>query len=73
MRTELTPREINIAKSICKNKTTKEIASDCDISDSTVEFHRENINLKLRTHGIAAVIKRCLQLNIISMEEFLKD
>ena len=44
---KLTPSEKRILKLIAQNKTAKEIAEVCNISNRTVEKHKENIIKKL--------------------------
>lgn len=44
---DLTPQEIQIASHIKEGKTSKEIARMLDITERTVNFHRENIRNKL--------------------------
>ncbi|MCX5856183.1 MAG: PAS domain S-box protein [Deltaproteobacteria bacterium] len=43
----LTPKEIQIANLIKEGKTTKDIAELMNISPGTVDFHRDNIRVKL--------------------------
>ncbi len=43
----LTPREIQIATLIREGRTTKEISEVLNISSRAVEFHRDNIRIKL--------------------------
>lgn len=69
----LTPRQFQVAFGICRNKTTKEIAFELNLSPKTVEKYRAEAFRELNCHSIAGVIKRCLQFNIITLEEFLKD
>jgi len=45
--TKLTPTEMQVAQLVADNKTTSEIASILNISDTTVSFHRKNIRIKL--------------------------
>ena len=44
---DLTPREIQVATLIREGKTTKEISEVLNISSRAVEFHRDNIRVKL--------------------------
>lgn len=69
----LSRRQLQTATGILKNKTTKEIAVDLNISPKTVEKYRMEVYRELNCNSIASMIRRCLQLNIITMEEFLKD
>jgi DNA-binding CsgD family transcriptional regulator len=47
----LTPREIQIANLIKQGRTNKEIAKFLSISPSAVDFHRQNLRLKLNIKG----------------------
>ena len=49
--TNLTPREIQIANLIKQGRTNKEIAKFLSISPSAVDFHRQNLRLKLNIKG----------------------
>jgi DNA-binding NarL/FixJ family response regulator len=53
----LTPRERRILKMISVDKTTKEIASELDLSPRTVENHRAHIAAKLDLHGAHSLLK----------------
>jgi PAS domain S-box-containing protein len=45
---DLTPREIQIANLIKNGKTTKDIAELLNVSTRAIEFHRDNIRIKLK-------------------------
>jgi PAS domain S-box-containing protein len=47
----LTPREIQIANLIKQGRTNKEIAKFLTISPSAVDFHRQNLRVKLNIKG----------------------
>lgn len=48
----LTKREIEIAKLVAKGMTSKQIASQLDISQRTVEVHRQSLMSKLRVENL---------------------
>ena len=47
LETILSPREIQIARLIQSGKRTKEIASRCNLSVTTINFHRRNLRKKM--------------------------
>ncbi|MBN2326294.1 MAG: response regulator transcription factor [Candidatus Omnitrophica bacterium] len=65
----LTPREREILQSLAEGKLTKEIASTLNISERTVEAHRQNIMTKLDMHSIAELTKYAISQGIISLEK----
>jgi DNA-binding CsgD family transcriptional regulator len=73
MKPELSPRELQVTMLVLKDRLSKQIAGDLNLSIKTVEKHRYSIYKKLNCHNFLQLLKKCLQLNIITMEEFLKD
>lgn len=64
---ELTPREKEIVKLICKGYTSKQIGDMLFISLITVESHRAHIYSKLKINKIADLICYAMQHKIITM------
>lgn len=54
--TDLTSRQLDIAKLVAKGKTSKEIASELSISVRTVENHRADILKKLHLRNTAELV-----------------
>lgn len=52
----LTIREIEIVKLIAREKTSKQIAIDLDISEKTVEGHRERVLLKTGARNSVGIV-----------------
>lgn len=52
---ELSKRQLEIAELISKGLTTKEIATQIGISESTISTHRNHILKKLNVHNIAGI------------------
>jgi len=57
---DLTPREIQIATLIRDGRTTKDIADLLSISTRVVEFHRDNLRIKLRLKNKKANLRSYL-------------
>ncbi|HEX7533934.1 MAG TPA: helix-turn-helix transcriptional regulator, partial [Syntrophales bacterium] len=56
----LTPKEVEVAFLIREGFTTRQIAESLNISQGTVEFHRENIRSKLDLKNKKANLKSYL-------------
>lgn len=54
--TELTPRQLDIAKCVAKGKTSKEIANELSIALRTVENHRSDILKKLHLRNTTELV-----------------
>jgi len=63
---ELTPRERDILRMICEEKTMKEIASALSISEKTAHTHKLNIQSKLKVKGTVGLIKSAYEFGIIT-------
>ncbi len=64
----LTNREREILQLIAEGNTNQQIAQKLFISVRTVEFHRANIIEKLGVHDTAGLVKRAIQMKIISLD-----
>ena len=63
----LTNREKEIFILLTKNKTTKEIADNLNISEKTVRNHISNTMQKLGVKGRASAVVELIKLNEISL------
>jgi DNA-binding NarL/FixJ family response regulator len=61
----ITTREIDIIRSICKELSSKEIASQLHISEFTVNTHRRNIMRKLNVRNAAGIINFAAQNKLV--------
>ena len=62
---DLTKREIDVLKEICKEKNTAEIAESLFLSTNTVETHRANLLLKVGAKNTAGLVKWAVENEII--------
>ena len=67
MKNILTIREKEVFTLLIKNKTTREIADELNISEKTVRNHISNAMQKLGVKGRAAAVVELLKLNEISL------
>ncbi len=63
----LTSREREVFELLIKNKTTKDIANELNISEKTVRNHISNTMQKLGVNGRASAVVELLKLNEISL------
>lgn len=63
----LTKREREVFELLVKNKTTKEIANNLNISEKTVRNHISNVMQKLGVKGRASAVVELLKLNEITL------
>ncbi len=64
----LTNREREILQMIAEGNTNHHIAQKLFISVRTVEFHRANIIEKLGVHDTANLVKKAIQMKLISID-----
>lgn len=63
----LTNREEEVFSLLVKNKTTKEIAEELDISEKTVRNHISNAMQKLGVKGRAQAVVELIRLGNITL------
>ena len=63
----LTKREHEIFELLIKNKSTKDIAKDLNISEKTIRNHISNVMQKLGVKGRAGAVIELLKLKEISL------
>ena len=65
----LSPRESEVLKLICVQKSTVEIADQLFISPRTVEGHRNNLLLKTESRNIAGLVVYAVQNSVLLLNE----
>ena len=66
---ELSNREVDVLRLLCKQKTAKEIGSLLFIAQRTVEGHKNNLFIKTGAKNIAGLIIYSIQHSIIKIED----
>ena len=64
----LTTREREVFEHLVKNKTTKEIAQELNISEKTVRNHISNVIQKLGVKGRSQAILELIKIGEISLK-----
>jgi DNA-binding NarL/FixJ family response regulator len=62
---ELTPQEELVLRYVVRGRTSKEIASEMEISPKTVAKHRENVSRKLNLHSPAEWIQYAIKQGMV--------
>jgi DNA-binding NarL/FixJ family response regulator len=57
----LTQREQEILRQVAHGETSRQIASELDISVKTVEWHRANLMSKLNVHSVAELVRYAIR------------
>lgn len=69
MKQHFTKRESEILQHVMAGFKNKEIAEKLNIAERTVEFHKQNIYLKLEVANTVDLYKAALRLNLLSARE----
>jgi two-component system, NarL family, response regulator NreC len=67
----LTPREREVLKLLAEGNSTKEIASELNLSVKTVEAHKFNLMRKLDIHNKAQLVQYAIQKKIIKLPNMM--
>ena len=65
IRPNLTPREMDVLRLVCRGRTNKEIASAMFISEETVKSHMKSLFQKLGVHDRAEAVAVSMQRGLI--------
>ena len=65
----LSPRETEVLKLVCLQRTAKEIAEELFLTRRTVEGHKNKLFLKTNAKNIAGLVIYAVQNNYISLDE----
>lgn len=69
----ITRRESEIMKYVLDGCKNREIAAKLNIAERTVEFHKQNIYIKLDVTNSVDLYKTALRLNLVSENHFLTN
>ena len=62
---QLTKREVEIIKMVCKEKSTRQIAAELFLSELTINTHRRNILRKLEVKNVAGLMNFAKQNQLL--------
>jgi DNA-binding NarL/FixJ family response regulator len=66
---KITKREIEILRHILDGSRNREIAEKLNIAERTVEFHKQNIYIKLGVSNSVDLYKAAMRLNLLSLKD----
>lgn len=64
----LSPRELDVLKLLCDEKSNKQIAEALSISLATVDFHRQSIYKKTQASSVIGLVKYAIKNGITSLD-----
>jgi len=67
---QLSPREQQIMRKVVEGDTTKQIATELDLSPKTVENHRANLMKKLGVHNKMELIRYAVKLGLVDVDQW---
>jgi DNA-binding NarL/FixJ family response regulator len=70
-KTNITKRESEILNLILDGNKNKEIAKSLSIAERTVEFHKQNLYMKLEVNNAIDLYKAALRLNLVLQKDTL--
>ena len=65
----LTSREVEVLNLLSQEYSTKEIAKELNLSNSTIETHRRNLLIKMQVKNVAGLIRRAFEVGILKVGE----
>lgn len=70
---ELTPRQRQVLKLIAEGYSTREIASELEISLKTAESHRTQLMERLNIHEVASLVRYAIRVGLVKIEGYDPD
>ncbi|MGC2766301.1 MAG: LuxR C-terminal-related transcriptional regulator, partial [Candidatus Acidiferrum sp.] len=66
---ELTPRELQVLRTVATGKSNKEIGAKLNISEATVKVHVTHMLEKLRVTGRSEAISKAVKRGLVRLDE----
>jgi len=67
LRTQLSPREVEVVQLLCEGHISREIGKQLNISTKTVENHRYNIYRKCEVDNIAGLMRHAIRNGMVAV------
>lgn len=64
--TELTPRQRRVLQLIAEGNSTREVATQLDLSPKTIEHYRNQIMQRLNVRDVASLVRHALQTGLVN-------
>jgi len=69
----LSPREVEVCRMACCGITNKQIASNMGLSVKTIEKHRQQVNVKLKSHHPIQMVRCAIVSGYITVAEWMES